>query len=95
MLISCFGRLADTPRYIADSKKQETASHALYHFQLPIQHLITRIIDTHKRHEMAQAYAEAINVFYNGSVDKDKLIENLTNPSHGLITSAPIIHKAD
>jgi hypothetical protein len=44
---------------------------------------------------MAQAYAEAINVFYNGSVDKDKLIENLTNPSHGLITSAPIIHKAD
>lgn len=95
MLISCFGRLADTPRYIVDSKKRETASNALYHFQFPIQHLITRISDTHKRHEMAQAYAEAINVFCNGSVDKDKLIGNLTNPSHGLITSAPIIHKAD
>jgi len=95
MLVSCFGHLADTPQYIKDPEKRKMASYALYHFQFPIQHLITHISDTHKRHEIAQAYAEVINVFYNGSIDKDKLIENLTNPSHGLITNAPTIHKAD
>jgi hypothetical protein len=91
ILITFFSQLADIPRYIHDTKKRDIATHALYHLQLPIQHFITRISDTSKRKKMAQAYAEAINIFYGGSVDKLKLIEYLEDPSHNLITAAPTI----
>lgn len=89
MLVHILRQLADTPCHIADTKKREEASNSLYHLQFPIQHFISRISDTPKRKEIAQAYADAINIFYNDSVDKDKLIANLMKPSHGLITTAP------
>ena len=95
MLLHCYGRLADAARHIADDKIRDSAANALYHLQFPSQHFITRVSDTSKRRELAEAYADAVTVLYQGSgdIDKDKLIRNLMHPSHGLIVPAPVIPK--
>lgn len=97
MLIHCYGRLTDTIKYIADDKKRDIAIHALWNLQFPTQHFITRISDTDKRKKLARAYADAVSILSqgNGDVDKEKLIRNLMQPSHGLITTAPVIPKTD
>ncbi len=97
MLIHYYGCLTDTARYIKDDKKKDTAAHALWHLQFPIQHFITRISETDKRQKLARAYADAVSIFFqgNGDVDKEKLIRNLMQPSPGLITTAPVIPNTD
>ena len=97
MLIHCYGCLTDTARYIKDDKKRDAVAHALWDLQYPTQHFITRISDTDKRYKLARAYADAVSMLFqgNGDVDKEKLIRNLMQPSHGLITTAPVIPKTD
>lgn len=85
--------LADAIRYIADKEKQDAAVHAIWNLQFPTQHFVTCIADTSTRAKLAEAYADAIGIFFaagGGSVNKDSLIKYLTNPSHGLITTAPV-----
>jgi hypothetical protein len=95
MLIYCYGQLADLIRYIANKEKRDAAAHSLWNLQFPIQYFITRVGDTNKRRELAQGYADAVSVYFQGSghVDRDKLIQNLIHPSHGLIIPAPVIPK--
>ncbi|MCK4628640.1 MAG: toll/interleukin-1 receptor domain-containing protein [Sedimentisphaerales bacterium] len=95
ILIECYKLLSDSMRYIRNDEKRQEAVRALWTLQFPIQHLITRIEDTSSRREMARAYADAASIFFqsSGDVDKDKLVGNLVNPSHGLIITAPVIPK--
>ena len=97
MLIHCYRSLADAIRYIANDKKRSAASQALWNLQFPIQHLITRISDTDKRQELAEAYSDAVSGLFKGSgdVDKEKLVKNLMHPSHGMIVTAPVIPKTN
>jgi hypothetical protein len=97
MLIHSYGRLADAVRYVANDKKRNDVVQALWNLQFPIQHLITRISDTDKRQELAEAYADAVSILFKDSVDVDreKLVKNLVHPSHDLIVTAPVIPKTN
>ena len=97
ILIHSYGRLTDAIRYVENDKKRHDAAQALWNLQFPTQHLITRISDTDKRQELAEAYADAVSVLFKGSgdVDREKLIKNLMHPSHGLLVTAPVIPKTN
>jgi len=95
--IHSFKILADAIRYIGNKEKRDAAAHAMWDLQFPTQHFITKIADTDLRRRLAEAYAEAVSVFFTasgGSVNKDSLVKSLAHPSHGLITTAPLAPKA-